>query len=119
LEDKVVELKIVDQASDNAIDRMTPAKAIRRGGIAKPAHRTISTFDPAMILLDAVIEILAGSVLHGVHQHCTNGARVTVVSIRGYPRRRHAGDRSGGAKALVSAEMARYQMGLLPDGKRD
>jgi hypothetical protein len=34
---------------------VTPAIAIRRGGVTEPAHRTISALDPAMILLDAVV----------------------------------------------------------------
>lgn len=48
---------------------VTPAKAIRRGGLTKPAHRTISALDPAVILFNSVVEILAGPVLHAVTQH--------------------------------------------------
>jgi hypothetical protein len=49
----------------NANDRgtefvVTPAKAIRRGGVTAPTHRTISALDPAMILFNSVVEILAG-----------------------------------------------------------
>jgi hypothetical protein len=45
---------------------VTSAEAIRRGGVTEPTHRTISALDPAMILFNSVIEILAGPVLHAV-----------------------------------------------------
>ena len=45
---------------------VTPAKAVRRGGVTEPAHRPISALDPAMILFDPIVEILAGPVLHAV-----------------------------------------------------
>jgi hypothetical protein len=38
---------------------VTPAKAICRGGVTEPTHRTIWAPDPAMILFDPVVEILA------------------------------------------------------------
>jgi hypothetical protein len=34
---------------------VTPAKAVRRAGIFKPTHRSISAFGPAMILLDPIV----------------------------------------------------------------
>jgi hypothetical protein len=40
--------------------RRNPAKAIRRGSVTEPTHRTISALDPAMILFNSVVEILAG-----------------------------------------------------------
>jgi len=77
---------------------VTTAKAVRRGGVFEPAHRSISALDPAMILLDPVIEIVVGPVLHAVTQHRSDCPWVTVMPVRGHPRRGHAGDRSGGTK---------------------
>src|ERR1700722_3431487 len=77
---------------------MTPAKAIRRGGVIEPTHRTIQALDPAMVLFDPIVEILTGSVLHAVTQYRSDGAWITVVSVRGDPCRGHAGDRSRGAE---------------------
>lgn len=54
---------------------VTTAKAIRRGGVSEPTHRSISALDPAMILLNPVVEILAGPMLHVIAQHRPNGAQ--------------------------------------------
>ena len=62
---------------------VTSAKAIRRGGVTEPAHRTISALDPAMILFNSVVEILAAPVLHAVTQHCPDGPWITVMPVRG------------------------------------
>jgi hypothetical protein len=75
---------------------VTSAKAIRRGGVTEPTHRTISALDPAMILFDSVVEIPAAPMLHAVTQHRPDGPRITVMPVCGYPRRSHPGDRSGG-----------------------
>ena len=77
---------------------VTPAKAIRGGGVPEPAHRAISALDPTMILFNPVVQVLTGPVFHAVTQHPPDGAWITVVSVRGDPRRRHSGDRFGGAK---------------------
>ena len=77
---------------------VTSPEAIRRGGVTEPTHRTISALDPAMILFNSVIEILAGPVLHAVTQHRPDGPWVTVMPVRGAPRRGHAGDSSGGTE---------------------
>ena len=77
---------------------VTPAKAIRRGGVTEPTHRTISALDPAVILFDSIVEILAGPVLYAVTQHCPDGPWVTVMAVSGDPRRDYAGDRSGGTE---------------------
>jgi len=77
---------------------VTPAKAIRRGNVTEPSHRTKSALDPAMILFDSVVKILAALVLHAVTEHCPNGPWVTVMPVRSHPRRGHAGDGSGGTE---------------------
>ena len=63
------------------------AKAIRRAGGAEPAYRTVSAFDPAMILFGPVVKIPVGPVLHAVTQHRPDGAGITVVAICSDPRR--------------------------------
>jgi hypothetical protein len=73
---------------------VSPAKAIRRRRGSEPAHRTISALDPSMVLLNPIVEVLAGPVFHVVTQHCSNGAWITVVPVRGDPRRNHTGDGS-------------------------
>jgi hypothetical protein len=51
----------------------------------EPAHRTIATFDTAMILLQAVIEILAVAMPNTCAQGRPDRARITVVPIRDDP----------------------------------
>jgi hypothetical protein len=80
---------------------MSPAKAIRRGGVSKSPHRAISAFDPTMILFDPIVEIPVGPVLHAATQDRLDGARVAVMPVRGHSRRGHAGDRSGGTEERV------------------
>src|SRR6202048_4513589 len=77
---------------------VTSAKAIRRGGVSEPTYRSISALVPAIILFDPVVQVLAGPVLHAVTQHCPDGARITVMPVRGDPRRGHASDRFGGTE---------------------
>src|ERR1700722_14613913 len=62
------------------------------------AHRSVSSFDPAMVLLNSVIQILVGPVFHGFVQLSPDRARVTIVSIRRDTRRNDAGHRIGRPK---------------------
>src|ERR1700704_2268783 len=70
---------------------VTPAKAIRGGGVPEPAHRAISALDPTMILFNPVVQVLTGPVFHAATQHRPDGAWITVVSVCGDPRRDHSG----------------------------
>ena len=46
------------------------------------AHGSVSTLDPAMVLLDPIIQILVGAVLHAVVQFSPDRARITIVTVR-------------------------------------
>jgi hypothetical protein len=59
---------------------VTSAKAIRRGGVLEPAHRSILALDPTMILFNPVVQILTGPMLHAVTQLHPDGAWIAVVS---------------------------------------
>jgi hypothetical protein len=69
---------------------------VGRSGTLEPTHRLISTFDAAVILLQSIVEVAAGAVLHAFTQRRPDRSRITVVAIRGYPVRRHIGDCFGG-----------------------
>src|SRR3984957_2261023 len=62
------------------------------------AHRSVSSFDPAMVLLNSVIQILVGPVFHGFVQFSPDRARITVVTVRRDTRRNDAGHRLGRPK---------------------
>ena len=61
----------------------------------KAAHRSVSPFDPAMILLDPTVEILVRPVLHSFVQFSLDRLRVAIVSIRRNPRRNDTGHHFG------------------------
>src|ERR1700687_5195937 len=64
----------------------------RRGVMTlEPAHRSVSSFDPTMVLLDPIVQILVGPVLHPFVQLGPDRARVTVVSVRRDTRGNDAG----------------------------
>ena len=72
------------------------AKPVSRSWALKPTHRLISTFDAAVILLQSIVEVAAGAVLHAFTQRRPDRTRITVVAIRGYPVRDNIGDGLGG-----------------------
>src|ERR1700682_5903027 len=45
-------------------------------------HWSVSSLDPAMVLLDPIIQILVGPVFHAFVQFGPDGARVTIMTIR-------------------------------------
>jgi hypothetical protein len=67
-----------------------------RSWALEPAHRTVATFDAAMILLQPVVEILAVAVPHTCAQRRPDRAGIAVVPIRSDLIRRDAGDHLGG-----------------------
>ena len=62
------------------------------------AHGSVSTLDPAMVLLDPIIQILVGAVLHAVVQFSPDRARITIVTVRRDTRGGDAGHGFGGAE---------------------
>jgi hypothetical protein len=56
----------------------------------------VSTFDATVILLQSIVEVAAGAVLHAFTQLRPDRARVAVVAIRGHPVRDNIGDCLGG-----------------------
>src|SRR5271156_741427 len=55
------------------------------------AHTSDATFDAAVILLKAIVQVGAGPVLHAPAERRTNGSRVGPMSIRGHAVRDRAG----------------------------
>jgi hypothetical protein len=46
------------------------------------AHGSVSSLDPAMVLLDPIIQILVGAVFHAFVQLSPDRARITMVTVR-------------------------------------
>ena len=61
----------------------------------EPTHRPVAAFDAAMVLLQTIIQVAAGTVPHRLAQRRPNCPRVAVVPISGDPVRCDAGDRLG------------------------
>jgi hypothetical protein len=53
-----------------------------RFGAFEAAHGSVSPLDRAMVLLDPIIQILVGAVLHAVVQFSPDRARITIVTVR-------------------------------------
>src|SRR5471030_1564483 len=62
------------------------------------SHRSVSSFDPAMVLLNPIIQIPAGPVFYSRAQFCPYRARITVMTIRCDMRWNHAGHGFGRSK---------------------
>src|ERR1700692_2741206 len=62
------------------------------------SHRSVSSFDPTMVLLNPIIQISVGSVLHSIAQFGPDRARVTVVTVRRDARGNDAGHHFSGPK---------------------
>src|SRR3954466_4342886 len=77
---------------------VTPTEADGRFIALEPAYRSVSSFDPAMVLLDPIVQISVGPVFHSVVQFGTNFAWITVVTLRRDTRRSDAGHRFRGSK---------------------
>jgi hypothetical protein len=71
-------------------------ESVGRSRALEPTHRLISTFDATVILLQSIVEVAAGAVLHAFTQCRPDRTRVAVVAIRGYPVRGNIGDGLGG-----------------------
>jgi hypothetical protein len=71
-------------------------KPVGRSWAFESTHGLVSTFDAAVILLQSIVEVAAGAVLHAFTQRRPDRTRITVVAVRGYPVRRHIGDCFGG-----------------------
>src|SRR5580704_5622077 len=61
-------------------------------------HWSISSLDPAMILLDPIVQILVRSVCHAFVQFGPDRARVTIMTVRRDTRGRDARHGFGGSK---------------------
>ncbi len=71
-------------------------EAVSRWWALEPTHRLVSTFDAAVILFQALVEVAAGAVLYGFTQPRPDRAWIAVVAIRGPPVRGDVGDDLGG-----------------------
>ena len=80
---------------------MTSAEASRRAHGTEATHWTISALDSSMILLNPVVEILAVPVSDIRAKLASDRTRVTVMPVRGHPRRSNASDRFGRSKELL------------------
>jgi hypothetical protein len=69
---------------------------VGRSWALEPTHRLISTLDATVILLQSIVEVAAGAVLHASTQRRPDRTRVAVAAIRGYPVRGNIGDCLGG-----------------------
>ena len=69
---------------------------VSRSWAFEPTHGLVSTFDATVILLQSVVQVAAGAVLHAFTQLRPDRARVAVVAIRGHPVRDNIGDCLGG-----------------------
>src|SRR5580700_374554 len=65
------------------------------------AHRSVSSLDPAMVLLDPIIQILVRPVFHAFVQFGPDRAWVTVMTIRRDTRGGDAGHGFGGSKECL------------------
>jgi FkbM family methyltransferase len=71
-------------------------EALSRSWALEPTHRLVAALDAAVILLQSVVEIAAGAMLHGFTQCRPDRAGIAVVAIRGHPVRGDVGDCLGG-----------------------
>src|ERR1700692_3868346 len=62
------------------------------------AHRSVSTLDPAMVLLNPIIQILVGAGLHVFGHFSPVRARITIMTVRRSTRGGDAGHGFGGAE---------------------
>jgi hypothetical protein len=60
------------------------AEALRRLERAKPHHRVVPLFHPAMILLDSAVEESAAPMLDLIAEHFPNRTRIRVMPIAGH-----------------------------------
>src|SRR3982074_1252014 len=66
--------------------------------VFETTHGSVSPLDPAMVLLDPVIQILVGPVFHAIVQFTPDRARITIVTVRRDTRGGDAGHGFGGAE---------------------
>ena len=69
---------------------------VSRSWALEPTHRLVSTFDATVILLQSIVQVAAGAVLHAFTQLGPDRTRIAVVAIRGYPVGSNVGDGLGG-----------------------
>ena len=62
------------------------------------AHRSVAPLDPAMVLLNPIIQILVGPAFHAFVQFSPDRARIAVVTVRRDTRGSDAGHGFGGAE---------------------
>ena len=79
------------------IAKLVEASTEARGGIGtfEAAHRSVSSFDTAMVLLNTIVQVLVGSMFHAIVQFSPDRAWITVVPIRGDTRWGDASHRPG------------------------
>src|ERR1700722_15786529 len=65
------------------------------------SHRSVSSLDPAMVLLDPIVQILVRPVFHAFVQFGSDRARVTVMTIRRDTRGGDAGHGFGRSKECL------------------
>src|SRR5580693_10465874 len=76
---------------------------VGRSWAFETTHGLVSTFDATVILLQSIVEVAAGAVLHAFTQLRPDRARVAVVAIRGHPVRDNIGDGLGGLEERLGS----------------
>src|ERR1700730_14301256 len=77
---------------------VTSPEASSGFSVLEAAHRFVSALDPAMILLDPIVQILVGPVFHSAFQFGADRAWITVMTIRRDPRGNGTSHRFGRSK---------------------
>ena len=87
-------------------------KPVSRSWALKPTHRLISTFDATVILLQPIVQVAAGAVLHAFTQLRPDRTRVAVVAIGGYPVRDNIVTVLADWKNALAAAMSRCSLNI-------
>jgi hypothetical protein len=77
---------------------VTSTEAVRGLITFEASHRSVSSLDPAMVLLNSMVQILTGSMCHAFAEFSADRTWVTIVTIRGDPGGSGPGHRFGRSK---------------------
>jgi hypothetical protein len=91
---------------------VTSTEPRRWSDALEAAHRPVSTFDAAMILLQSVGQVAAGPVLDVLAELTADGSGIAVVPLGGDPCRRDGGHRLSRAEGRFGAAMSRVSLSI-------
>ena len=94
------------------IAELVEASTKAGGGVGafEAAHRSVSSFDPAMVLFDPIVQILVGSVFHAFVQLSPDRAWITVMPNRGDTRGMMPVTILAGRKNAFAASISRVSL---------